>query len=126
MINSVTVMGGLTADPVMKEAGGTQICSFSIAVEEVRKDEKYTSFLDCVLFGKSVSAFCEFMAKGRKVCIQGRLRQDRWKDKETGGNRSKIAIVVDQWQLADSKPAAKAQQAPADDGLPPVDEDTPF
>lgn len=124
MINSVTVMGGLTADPVLKEAGGTQICSFSVAVEEVRKEEKYTSFLDCVLFGKSVSAFCQIMAKGRKVVIQGALRQDRWKDKESGANRSKVAIVVNQWQVGDSKPAAKTPDQAAVQSV--ADEDTPF
>lgn len=124
MINSVVVMGGLTADPVFKEVGGTQICSFSVAVEEVRKDEKYTSYFECVLFGKSVNAFCQIMAKGRKVCVQGSLKQDRWKDKETGGNRSKVTIFVNQWQVADSKPAAKTPEQSAVQSV--ADEDTPF
>lgn len=124
MINSVVVMGGLTADPTLKDLGGMQVCSFSVAVEEIRKDEKYTSYIDCVLFGKSVSAFCQIMAKGRKVVIDGRLRQDRWKDKETGGNRSKIAVVVDQWQVGDSKPIAKPAESA--DVQAAADEDTPF
>ncbi|CAB4177811.1 Ssb Single-stranded DNA-binding protein [uncultured Caudovirales phage] len=124
MINSVVLMGGLTADPVFKEVGGNQICSFSIAVEEVRKEEKYVSYFECVLFGKSVNAFCQIMAKGRKAVVSGSLKQDRWKDKETGGNRSRVTVFVNQWQVAGSKPAAKPaeQQAEsrsiADDVMP--------
>lgn len=128
MINSVTLMGGLTADPVIKEVGGTQICSFSVAVEEVRKDEKYQSYFECVLFGKSAGPFCQYMAKGRKVCIQGALRQDRWKDKESGAGRSKVVVIVNQWQMCDSKAAGQPASKPATGGdvQAAINEDMPF
>lgn len=127
MINSVTLMGGLTADPVIKELGGTQVGTFSVAVEEVRKSEKYQSYFECIVFGNSASAFCEMMAKGRKVCVQGVLRQDRWKDKESGGNRSKVVVIVNQWQVGDSKPVSKPPATNGDVAAAvSSEEDTPF
>ena len=123
-------IGTLVYDPEMKYANsGTEIASFSIAINEKIKgpDQKYTEradFFDCVLFGKSAANFCEYMAKGRKVAIRGKLRQDRWEDKTTGTKRSKVSIFVEEWTMCDSKQGGASAQK---DGYTPSEsDDSPF
>jgi single-strand DNA-binding protein len=125
-------IGTLTRDPELKTTpGGTQVASFAIAINEKFKgpDQKYTEradFFDCAVFGNSASSFCEYMAKGRKVAIRGKLRFDSWDDKATGAKRSRVSIFVEEWVMCDSKQMGQAQ-APKQDGYTPsTSDDSPF
>jgi single-strand DNA-binding protein len=104
--NRVILMGNLTRDPEVRQAqNGTYIVKAGLAVNERLPDgqggwKEEPSFFDIVIFGKRGEAFSRFMSKGRPVLIEGKLRQGRWQDKETGQNRSKIEIIVDNWEFA--------------------------
>lgn len=130
-MNKTFLMGNLTRDPEIKYApSGTAITEFGIAVSEKFKgaDQKWqerTEFVDCTLFGKSAENFCQYMAKGRKVVIEGKLRLDTWEDKQSGQKRSKLRVMVDAWHMADSKLGGGQPQAKPDGGSAP-DEETPF
>lgn len=103
-INRVVLVGRLVRDAEQKYTpGGLAICEFSIAVNNRRKqgeewvDEAH--FFDVTLFGRQGEAIQRYMLKGKQVGIDGRLKQDRWQDKETGQNRSKVGIIADNVML---------------------------
>lgn len=98
-INIVNISGNLTRDCTKKKAGETPLVEFSIAVNEFRKDkDPYTSFFDCVLFGKRAQGLADYLLKGQKVAVSGRMRQDRWQTPE-GENRSKVVVIVQEIEI---------------------------
>lgn len=104
--NRVILMGNLTRDPEVRQAqSGTYVVRFGLAINERAPDgqggyKEEASFIDCTVFGKRGEAFSRFMRKGSKVLIEGKLRQGRWQDRETGQSRSKIEVIVDSWNFA--------------------------
>lgn len=103
-INRVVLVGRLTRDAQMKySSGGMAICELSLAVNNRRKqgDEwvDEASFFDVTVFGRQGEAIQRYLVKGKQVGIDGRLKQDRWQDKESGQNRSKVAIIADNVML---------------------------
>lgn len=102
-INTVNISGNLTRDCTKKKAGETPLVEFSVAVNEFRKDkEQYTSFFDCVLFGKRAQGLADYLLKGQKVAVSGRMRQDRWQTQE-GENRSKVVVIVQEIEILTPK-----------------------
>lgn len=107
--NRVILMGNLTRDPESRQGkSGTTIVKAGIAVNERMPDgqggyKDEASFFDCILFGKRAEAFARFGKKGKSFLIEGKLRQSRWQDKESGQNRSKVEVIVDNWEFAGSK-----------------------
>ncbi len=141
--NQVTLVGNLTRDPELRYTpAGTAVCDVSLAVNEKWKDKQgqlkeEVSFIDCVCWGRTAEVAAEYLKKGRSCLVSGRLKQDRWDDKETGKKRSKIQVVVNVIQFLGSKgesgkggPPAESGQEPAEaameSGGQPMDENTPF
>lgn len=101
-INRVNISGNLTRDPELRStAGGTNILSFGVAVNDRRKNqqtgewEDVPNFIDCVVFGPRTESLSRFISKGSKVAIEGKLRFSAWETKE-GQKRSKLEVVVDE------------------------------
>lgn len=137
-INNVSLTGRLTRDPELRvTAGGTQLLSFTLAFNtSVRNrqtgewDER-SNFIDCTMFGKRAEALLNFLAKGQKVAIAGKLRYATW-DKD-GQRHSKLDLIVDEIEfLGQRQGTAQPAQAPAvaQAPMPPVvdafDDDIPF
>lgn len=123
MINNVNLVGNLTKEPEFKTAGSTNVLSFSIAVNEWRKDsEDYANFFDCVIFGNRAQSLSGILAKGQKVAISGRLHQERWE--KDGQPRSKVSIYVNELELLSKREGGKPQQQPQPSSA--YDEDIPF
>lgn len=137
-INNVSLTGRLTRDPELRvTAGGTQLLSFTLAFNtSVRNrqtgewDER-GNFIDCTMFGKRAETLLNFLAKGQKVAIAGKLRYATW-DKD-GQRHSRLDLIVDEIEfLGQRQGAAQPAQAPAapQAPMPPVvdtfDEDIPF
>lgn len=102
-INRVNISGNLTRDPELRSTqGGTQILSFGVAVNDRRRNpqsgewEDYPNYIDCVVFGNRAEPLSRFLSKGSKVAVEGKLRWSQWQDRETGRNRSKIEVIVDE------------------------------
>lgn len=141
-INRVSITGNLTRDPELRvTAGGTQVLSFGVAVNDRRRNpqtgewEDYPNFVDCTMFGTRAEAVSRFLAKGNKVAIEGKLRYSSWE--KDGQRRSKLEVVVDEIEFMSQRqggaaPAAApvAAPAPAPAAAPPAvdlyDEDIPF
>ncbi len=93
-INQVILMGRLTRDPEQRTTStGKTIASFSIAVDR-GGDSDAADFFDVTAWEKLGELVVQYLAKGRRVLVQGRLRQDTWDDKETGKKRSKVEVVA--------------------------------
>lgn len=93
-INQVIIMGRLTRDPEMRTTTtGKSIASFSLAVDRQTQDDQ-ADFFDVTAWEKLGELANQYLSKGRRCLVQGRLRQDTWDDKETGKKRSKIEIVA--------------------------------
>jgi single-strand DNA-binding protein len=93
-INQVILMGRLTRDPETRTTTtGKTITSFSIAVDRGGQDDA-TDFFDVTAWEKLGDLVSQYLSKGRRCLVQGRLRQDSWDDKETGKKRSKVEVVA--------------------------------
>lgn len=93
-INQVILMGRLTRDPEQRTTtSGKGIASFSIAVDRAGQDDS-ADFFDVTAWEKLGDLVMQYLAKGRRVLVQGRLRQDSWDDKETGKRRTRIEVVA--------------------------------
>lgn len=93
-INQVILMGRLTRDPeVRTTTTGKTITSFSIAVDRGGQDDQ-ADFFDITAWEKLGELVSQYLSKGRRCLVQGRLRQDSWDDKETGKKRSKVEVVA--------------------------------
>lgn len=107
-VNSVTISGNLTRSIELRMTqGGTAIGRFGIAVNERRKNqsgewEDYANFVDCVLFGKRAESLEQYLTKGVKVAIKGRLHYSSW-EAQDGGKRSKLEVVVDDIDLMSAR-----------------------
>ncbi len=103
-INSVLIIGRLTRDSEAKySASGTAIVRFSIANTQSRKDGdqwvEESHFFDAVMLGRRADALQRYLLKGKQVALQGTLQQNRWQDKQTSQNRSRVEIFVNDIQL---------------------------
>lgn len=93
-INQVILMGRLTRDPEQRTTtSGRTVVSFSIAVDHQTQDDQ-ADFFDVTAWEKLGELVMQYLSKGRRVLVQGRLRQDSWEDKETGKRRSRIEVVA--------------------------------
>ena len=93
-INQVILMGRLTRDPEQRTTStGKTIASFSIAVDRQTQDDS-EDFFNVTAWEKLGELVMQYLSKGRRVLVQGRLRQDTWDDKETGKKRSSVEVVA--------------------------------
>lgn len=103
--NKVILMGNLTRDPETKTtAGGQSVTNFSLAVNRSWKgadgqQNEDVSYIDCVAWGKGGEIISQYLGKGRAVLVSGRLDQRSWDDKDSGQKRSKIEVVVEDFNF---------------------------
>ncbi|MBI1336902.1 MAG: single-stranded DNA-binding protein [Phycisphaera sp.] len=108
-LNKVMLMGNLTRDPEMRYTNNNlAICKLGLAINrrwrnQQGETQEETTFVDCDAFGKTAEMINQYLRKGRPIFIEGRLRLDQWQDKE-GHNRSKLGVVIENFQFVDSKP----------------------
>jgi single-strand DNA-binding protein len=87
-------MGRLTRDPEMRTTTtGKNIASFGLAVDRNTQDDQ-ADFFDITAWEKLGELANQYLSKGRRCLVQGRLRQDSWDDKETGKKRSRVEVVA--------------------------------
>jgi single-strand binding protein len=93
-INQVILLGRLTRDPEQRTtASGKNVVSFSIAVDRPTQDDQ-ADFFNITAWEKLGDLVMQYLSKGRRVLVQGRLRQDSWEDKETGKRQSRIEVTA--------------------------------
>jgi single-strand DNA-binding protein len=96
--NKVILMGNLTRDPELRSTpGGAQLAEITLAVNDVYTDksgakQERVDFIDITFWGKQAETLCRWKKKGDPLLVEGSLRLDKWQDKETGQNRSKLRV----------------------------------
>ena len=109
-VNQVILMGRLTRDPEQRTTNtGKTIVSFSIAVDRGGQDYM-ADFFNVNAWEKLGELVMQYLSKGRRVLVQGRLRQDRWDDKETGKKQSRVEVTASDVTFLDG-PSDGAKQS---------------
>ena len=107
--NKVILMGNLTRDPEVRyTSSGTAIAKLGIAINRYwsnkdGKKQEETTFVDVDAFGRQAETIGQYLKKGRPIMVEGRLKLDQWDDKQTGQKRSKLGVVLENFQFIDSR-----------------------
>ena len=107
-VNKVMLMGNLTRDIELKHlTSGQVVGSFGIAVNRRYKTKdgetrEEVAFIDCEAWARTAEVMSQYLSKGRPVFIEGRLKLDQW-EAQDGTKRSKLKVVVEQFQFVDSR-----------------------
>lgn len=137
-LNEVRLLGRLTrAVELRTTPGGHPVAQFSLALNRKWRDEagqmqEETTFVDIEAWGKRAETLAKYTAKGDPLYVGGRLRLDQWTDKTTNEKRSRLKVVLDDFQfllkaqpvtapspIAPSpSPASSPAAAPASDDVP--------
>ncbi len=111
-INTVVLVGNLTRDPELRAAGGTSVCSLRVAVNDRAKDQATGEWTDkpnyftVDVFGAQGERCAQYLAKGRQVAIEGRLRWREWETQD-GQKREAVSVVANNVQfIGPREPAA--------------------
>ena len=109
-INKVILIGNLGADPEIRHMpNGTAVANINLATSESWKDKQTgeqqdrTEWHRVVLFQRLAEIVGEYLKKGSKVYIEGRLQTRKWQDKTTGQDRYTTEIIANEMQMLDSR-----------------------
>jgi len=98
-LNKVFIMGNLTRDPELRYVpSGTAVANFTVAVNRSFKDKtgerrEDASFIRVVVWGKMAEVCGEYLAKGRRVLVEGRLQSRSWEGQD-GQKRSALEVIA--------------------------------
>lgn len=131
--NKVMLMGNLTRDPELKRTSADMaVVQIGLAINRKYKDKngdqkEEVTFVDCEAWGKTAETMAKYLARGRPVFIEGRLKLDQWQDND-GNNRSKLKVVVESFQFIDSggDKSQTQQTSQASTTHAPPEDDIPF
>src|SRR5437870_4662229 len=104
-MNVVAQIGNLTKDPELRHtAGGTPVASLRIAVNTRRKDETGSwvdkpNYFWVTVFGNQAESCAQYLSKGSKVGVQGRLEWSEWEAKDGSGKRERVEIIAESVQF---------------------------
>lgn len=107
-INRVIISGNLTRDSELRQTqSGSSILGFGVAVNDRRKNpqtgewEDFPNYIDCTMFGPRAEKLAQYLTKGLKVAIEGKLRYSSWE--RDGQKRSKLEVIVDEIEFMSSR-----------------------
>jgi len=107
-MNKVFLMGNLTRDPESRQVGDNNtVCNFRLAVNRRYttaggEDREDTCFVDIEAWRRQAETCQRYLSKGSPVLVEGRLRQDRWEDRESGAARSRLLVSAERVQFLSS------------------------
>jgi single-strand DNA-binding protein len=103
-MNSINLVGRLTRDPELRETkADTNVCGMRVAIPRRQRngDEQAPVYVDVTAFGKLAENCSEYLAKGRRIAVAGRLEYSEWSDSD-GGKHSKHEVIADQVDFLDA------------------------
>lgn len=119
-INKVILIGNLGRDPEVRYTpNGVAVATLTLATSESWKDKQTGENVDrtewhrVVMFNRLGEIAGEYLRKGAKIYIEGRLQTRKWQDKNTGQDRYTTEIIADSMQMLDGK-GAGGNAAPMD------------
>lgn len=121
-LNQVNLIGHMTRDVEIRHTGGNQaVANVGLAVTHKWKSasgeqKEDTLFIDCEAWGRTAETLAQYTKKGDPIFLNGRLKLDQWEDKD-GGKRSKIKMVIENFQFLRGKSDGDRQAAPANQSM---------
>lgn len=106
-VNQVILMGNLTRDPELRNTpSGQSVCSFSLALNRAYKDQsgewkEATDYIDIVAWGPLGERVAQYLSKGRRCLVQGRLQSRSWE--QDGQKRSKVEVLANDVTFLDGR-----------------------
>ena len=98
--NLTILIGRITSDPELKHTeSGKAVCSFQIAVNGYKDD---VSFIPVTAWNKTAELVTQYVKKGNRIAVEGRINQRSYEHKE-GGKRSVVEVVANSVQFLESK-----------------------
>ena len=104
-VNVVVLVGNLTRDPELRATGGgNSVCSLRVAVNDRVKDPTSgewgdkPNYFDVDVFGAQGERCAQYLAKGRQVAVEGRLRWREWESQD-GQKRQAVSVVANNVQF---------------------------
>jgi single-strand DNA-binding protein len=137
-LNKVFLIGNLTRDPQLRYTpSGSPVADLGMAVNRKYKAQDGTwkdevCYVNLTAWGKTAENAAEYLAKGRSIFVEGRLRFDQWEAK-SGEKRSRLLVVVERLQFLGARPPgaeggrgpARAEKAPEGEAEPGPPDDEP-
>ena len=124
MVNKVILVGNLGKDPEVRyTSGGQAVAALRIATSRSWTDKQSgqrreeTEWHDVEVWGKQAEQCGEYLSKGRMAYVEGRLKTDKWQDKQTGQDRYKVKVVADTVRFLGG--GRGAGRAPGEEAAPP-------
>ena len=126
-INSVVVDGNLTKDIELNPQ--KTIGRLTLAVNENQKGQDgqwsdYANFIDVKVFGKTAENLAQYLVKGKRIAVQGKLHQDRWE--KDGQKFSRIVVNADNVYLLSPQGNGQGESKPQGNGNGEFSEDIPW
>ena len=101
-MNKVILTGNLGGDIELRRIKDDKaVAEVNLAVAAGFGAQKKTLWIGLTLWDKQAENAAQYLSKGRKIAIVGRLDQDEWEDKDSGKKRTKTRVVVESWEFAD-------------------------
>ncbi|MCC7523024.1 single-stranded DNA-binding protein [Candidatus Uhrbacteria bacterium] len=116
-LNRAMIIGNVTRDPELRTTTtGQNVCSFGIATNQTWTDaqgakQQRAEYHNIVAWGKLAEICGQYLAKGRKVYVEGRLQTREW-EAQDGAKRNRTEIVADNMILLDRKEGAGSAPRP--------------
>src|ERR1700738_835149 len=108
-LNTILITGNVTADPELRYTPNSKaVLSASLANNEYYTDahgqeQKVTTFVNLEVWGKPAENFSKLVKKGQELFAEGKLRMDEWTDKQTNARRTRLYLLVENWQFTEYK-----------------------
>src|ERR1035437_5553783 len=112
-LNQVTLMGNLTRDPELRQTpNGQNVTSFSLALNRAYKDasgewQEATDYIDIVCWGPLAERVAQYLSKGRRCLVQGRLQSRSWE--QDGQKRNKVEVLANDVTFLDSRGGGESE-----------------
>jgi single-strand DNA-binding protein len=113
-------MGNLTRDPELRQTpNGQNVTNFSLALNRAYKDQsgewqEVTDYIDIVCWGPLAERVAQYLSKGRRCLVQGRLQSRSWE--QDGQKRNKVEVLANDVTFLDSRGGGDEGGAPASSG----------
>lgn len=128
MLNTVIIMGRLTADPELKKTqSGTSVISFTVAVDrrfQQKGEEKQADFINIVAWRQTAEFVEKYFSKGSMIAIRGSIQTRAYEDKN-GNKRTAVEVVADEVSFCGSNVQKNGAQHDDFEEIP-VTDDLPF
>jgi single-strand DNA-binding protein len=103
-MNAVQLTGRLTTEVEFRTTdSGTEVASLRLAVQRPRREgeDQGADYVDVIAFSRLAETCAQYLAKGRKVAVEGRLRHHEWDG--DNGRRQKLEVIANSIEFLDSR-----------------------